>query len=100
MAWRDDFEAFWRAYPRKVGKLAAERAYGKARKLATAEELLAGVARYRKPSYADWCHPTTWLNQGRWLDEPGTAAPAPWVCSHTPHCAGRNACRVLVSLGR
>lgn len=65
------FEAFWKAYPRHVGKLAAIKAYAKARRLASAADILAGVERYKrlKPAYADFCHPATWLNQGRWLDE-------------------------------
>lgn len=31
-----------------------------------------GVRRYltSKPAYADWAHPETWLNKGRWMDEP------------------------------
>lgn len=66
-----EFDTFWQAYPRKVGKLAALEKYRTARKMATAEEILAGVARYKqnKPGYADWCHAKTWLSQGRWLDE-------------------------------
>lgn len=65
------FDAFWSAYPRKVGKLAAMKAYQRARTVATAEEILAGVALYlqHKPDYADWCHPTTFLTQGRWMDD-------------------------------
>lgn len=68
------FAAFWAAYPRKVGKIAAEKAYRKALKLAGHDELMDGVARYlkSKPPYADWCHPATWLNQGRWMDESAT----------------------------
>mgnify|MGYP001616411375 CR=1 FL=1 len=81
----DDFTEFWAIYPRKVGKLAAEKAYAKARQVASQEELLAGVERYKrnKPGYADWCHPRTWLVQGRWLDE---YAPAeqPKVASRRP----------------
>lgn len=51
------------------------KAYDKARKLATDAEILAGVEQYKKskPAYADYCHPATWLNQGRWMDEPDTA---------------------------
>jgi hypothetical protein len=66
-----DFEDFWLAYPRKVGKLDAMKAYGRARTLATQDELLAGVQQYllHKPEYADWCHPATWLNKGRWMDD-------------------------------
>lgn len=73
-----DFEVFWQAYPRKVGKLAAMKAYAKARKIATAAELLTGIERYKrlKPAYADYCHPATWLNQGRWMDEPDTVEQA------------------------
>jgi hypothetical protein len=67
-----DFQAFWQSYPRKVGKLAAEKAYEKARKRGvTQQQLLDGIAAYvqHKPAYADFCHPATWLNQGRWDDE-------------------------------
>jgi len=66
------FEAFWKTFPRHVGKLAALKAYTKARTIATAEEILDGVERYKrtKPPYADWCFPATFLNQGRWMDEP------------------------------
>lgn len=66
-----DFDEFWAVYPRKVGKFAAAKAYVRARKHASQEQILAGVDRYlrNRPGYADWCHPTTWLNQGRWLDE-------------------------------
>lgn len=65
------FDLFWHNFPRKVGKLAAIRSWGKAIKLAKPEEILSAVERYKKgkPAYADWCHPATWLNQGRWMDE-------------------------------
>ena len=68
------FDEFWAAYPRKVGKIAAEKAYRKAVKLASHDEIMDGVRRYlkAKPAYADWCHPATWLCQGRWMDEPDT----------------------------
>lgn len=73
----NDFDQFWAAYPRKVGKLDAMKAYAKARTVATAEEILAGVEQYKrnKPEYADWCHPSTFLNQGRWMDEPDAPTP-------------------------
>lgn len=68
---RVDFDEFWDRYPLKVGKLAAEKEYMKARRLASREKLLDGVTRYRetKPDDWPWCHPKTWLSQGRWLDE-------------------------------
>lgn len=72
MAFEADFETFWRAYPRRIGKLAASKAYVKARRAGvTQQQLLDGIAKYvkGKPPYADFCHPSTWLNQGRWEDE-------------------------------
>ena len=67
-----DFDHFWSAYPRKCGKLAALKAYYKALKTASHADIMTGLRHYltSKPSYADWAHPTTWLNQGRWMDEP------------------------------
>lgn len=96
-----EFETFWRAFPRRTAKLAALKAYRKARQMASAEHILEGVAQYRrrKPSYADWCHPTTFLNQGRWMDEPDRGREE-WVCPHVPHCLGRHACEVLQVCGR
>ena len=66
------FDEFWALYPRRCGKLKAEPAYRKALKLASHEDIMNGVRRNleSKPVYADWAHPTTWLNAGRWMDEP------------------------------
>lgn len=69
------FDDFWKAYPRKVGKLSAEKAFKKARSNgAKVPDIMDGLRLYlkTKPAYADWCHPATWLNQGRWMDEPDT----------------------------
>ncbi|QKY78996.1 hypothetical protein Jinkies_48 [Arthrobacter phage Jinkies] len=66
------FEAFWDAYPRKVGKKAASSAFDKARKAASLQTICEGAARYRDdPNREDafTAHPTTWLNEGRWDDE-------------------------------
>jgi hypothetical protein len=79
-----------------VGKLAAKQAYQKARHLATSEELLAGVEAYKyaKPGYADWCHPATWLRQGRWMDEPDAKPTTRYqrTCPHVPTCRTTGAC--------
>jgi hypothetical protein len=99
-----DFEQWWQAFPRKVGKLAAQREYERARKRASAEVLLLGIVRYlqAKPEYADYCHPKTFLSQGRWLDE----APAngnghtPWRCPHVVACGNPAACANATLLGR
>jgi hypothetical protein len=72
-----DFEAFWLQYPRRVSKGAARKAYDKARKSATAEELELGAMRYaavrtsEDPKYTR--HAATWLNNQGWLDEPEPA---------------------------
>lgn len=70
---QDGFQEFWNSYPRRIGKIAAQKAYAKAVTThgATLPELLEGIRRYiaGKPAYADYAHPTTWLNQGRWMDQ-------------------------------
>ena len=67
------FDDFWSVYPRKVGKRDAERAYARALKVATSEEILEGAKRYAKdPNRVGefTAHPATWLNRGSWGDEP------------------------------
>lgn len=90
MSVNDDraFTQFWAAFPRKVGKLAALEQFRKALGLATVDEILAGVERYKasKPPYADWCHPKTWLSQGRWLDEPDSEPVKADIRGHVPPC--------------
>lgn len=72
-----EFIEWWITYPEKIGKGQARKAYFKARRKASREDLLAGVVRYKshKPSDRSWAHPATWLNGERWLDAP-SAAPA------------------------
>lgn len=66
-----DFDEWWAGTWLKVGKLAAEKEYYRARRMASRETLLAGRDRYiaTKPRETAWCHPVTWFRQGRWLDE-------------------------------
>lgn len=67
------FAEFWMAYPRKVGKGAAERAWATARKLADPQSILAAVRSYGWPTDAQFIpHAATWLNQKRWTDEAPT----------------------------
>lgn len=74
----EQFETFWRAYPRRVGKGAARKAFERAARLTTLERMLEAVALYQrcKPAYQDFCHPSTWLNQERWDDEWSAPSPA------------------------
>lgn len=70
------FEEFWKAYPRKVGKDAAQKAFAKRKpdEKLTAEMLVALASqcqgeRWTKDGGQFIPHPATWLNEGRWKDE-------------------------------
>lgn len=69
------FEEFYEIFPRHVGRDPAEKAWAKL----SPEERTAAIAAIREqitwPTFTDVPpdkipHPTTWLNQGRWKDEP------------------------------
>jgi hypothetical protein len=70
----DHFDVFWKSYPRKVGKAAAEKVFVK---LKTTDVKLTSIltALENQKSSKQWQdkqfipHPTTWLNQQRWTDE-------------------------------
>lgn len=64
-----EFDEWWRNYPRRVGKGAAEVAYLKARKIASAGELIAALDRKWATDEKYIPHPATWLNKKQWLDE-------------------------------
>ena len=68
------FEEWWERWPHKIGKLAAEKAFEKVRKRGDVafDRLVRGIDDYvrTKPPDRNWCNPATWLNQGRWDDEP------------------------------
>ena len=64
------FDDFWRVYPRRKDKLDAQRAWAKALKIATAEEIIEGAKRYAKTAEAPFIKlPATFLNKGSWMDE-------------------------------
>lgn len=63
------FPEWWAAYPRKVARAAAARAYRSARKRATEDVLLDAVRRKAWPDDERFVpHAATWLNGDRWLD--------------------------------
>jgi hypothetical protein len=67
-----EFDVWYREYPIKRSRGAAERAFAAARRLASLDTLLAGVRRYvetKRPD-RDWKYPASWLNGKCWLDEP------------------------------
>ena len=75
------FDVFWKAYPKKVNKAAARRAFAKV--TVSLETLTRAVAKQKLS--AQWQsdggryipYPATWLNQRRWEDElpPDTKVP-------------------------
>jgi hypothetical protein len=76
------FESFWTQYPRKVAKLAAQKAFAQAVKKGVApEDIIRGAMRYAAERVGQdhkyTKHPATWLNGGCWADEPGSPARQP-----------------------
>ncbi|MDX1117045.1 hypothetical protein GOL29_03215 [Sinorhizobium medicae] len=71
MTKEEQFEAFWRGYPRRVAKGAARKAFDKAIKKTTLESMLKAITEYvaKKPEKIDFKHPATWLNGECWDDE-------------------------------
>lgn len=70
------FMVFWKAYPRKVGKEAAKKAFLKLKVTdSKLESMLAAIEiqkhsnQWRRDGGQYIPHPATWLNQGRWEDE-------------------------------
>ena len=71
------FEVFWKAYPKKVGKQDAKKAFERAMKknhlsvetLVTAIESQKHSEQWSRENGRFIPNPSTWLNQGRWEDE-------------------------------
>lgn len=71
------FEKFWTEYPKKVGKQAAYKAWSRLKPnkeltqaILTAVESQKGADTWQKENGRFIPNPATWLNQGRWEDEP------------------------------
>ncbi len=78
-----NFERFWQAYPRKVGKDAARRVFTRLApdndltdRMVAAVEQHCTSEQWQKDGGQFIPHPRTWLNHGRWKDE-GVALAAP-----------------------
>ncbi|MET9262358.1 hypothetical protein [Amycolatopsis sp. NPDC004079] len=74
------FQEFYAAYPKHVGRKAAESAWQRAlRSGGEPDAMIAGAKRYAEeragenPQYTK--HPATWLNQGCWEDDPSPPRP-------------------------
>ena len=85
----DRFEAFWSAYPKRVGRGAAEKSFKKV-KVGDFEALMASLASHKRSP--EWLkedgqfipHPATWLNQKRWLDD--VSGPHLSLVTNSPTC--------------
>lgn len=67
------FQAFWERYPKKEGRDKAEESWLKKAKKVPIEVILQGLEKWeRSQKWADGFipMPATWLNQGRWKDDP------------------------------
>lgn len=94
------FQSFWSAYPKKVGKEAARKIWAR---LKPSQELLDRMLRaineqcqsdqWQKDQGQFVPHPATWLNQGRWDDEPTLIGEdvviPPAIHENRPHAAGK-----------
>lgn len=71
------FAEFYAAYPRKVARPEAAKAFGKAAARASHETIMSGLERAkaawarRRTELEHIPHPSTWLNQDRWKDDEG-----------------------------
>jgi len=107
----DGFSAFWKSYPKKVGKGAAVKAWVKQGlstnqfvqgRIAVALEWQSKQRSWREDDGKFVPHPSTYLNRWQWEDEP----PAPQQvsysmdCPHEPSCSGRNECHVKQQIQR
>ena len=83
---RQDFDRFWEAYPRKVGKEAARKAFERVEVpvgvLVDAISVQRKSAQWQKEGGRYIPNPANWLNQRRWEDQPpgpGRLPPLPGV---------------------
>lgn len=85
----NDFQKFWEAYPKKIGKIKAEEAWRKRNgQRPPLEAVLSKIAelknsdQWKKDNGQYIPHPATWLNRGGWSDEVKTdvrsCAPPTW----------------------
>ena len=66
-----EFEEWWDIYPKKVAKTAAFKSYKDALNKISHMELITSLTQHDclKADHQFCPHPTTWLNQERWLDQ-------------------------------
>ncbi len=80
------FELFWEAFPNKVAKGKAREAFAKAETKVPGQQIVDACKAYLWPSDSQFIpHPSSWLNQERWLDKPAK----PTVTHSTPSKDGK-----------
>lgn len=85
------FDEFWKAYPKKIGKDAAKKAFEKRKPDQTMLDTMLNAIHFQRSSDA-WQrdggqyipNPATWLNQGRWQDEVTNFKPVDLIHQTTP----------------
>jgi hypothetical protein len=78
----EEFEQFWQAFPRKIGKKAALQSWVKAKDKPPVADIIQSIEKAKKS--VQWTkengqfipHPSTWLNQGRWADQMAVSKPS------------------------
>ena len=71
-----DFQAFWKAYPRKVGIKSAFKEWKKAKDKPPLDDILEAIELQKKSTLwqkdeGEWIvHPERWLKRGQWADKP------------------------------
>lgn len=78
-----EFDHWYSKYPKKEAKEAARKAFTKARRTASVDSLESGLARYveavKGKDRQFIALPATWLNAGRWDDEPTQQPKSAWT---------------------
>ena len=89
----DGFVRFWTAYPRKIAKADAAKAWGKLRPNAELQHVIVAAIEAQR-TWPTWPkdskyvpYPATWLNKRRWEDPPAEPAPS---SATAPAPTGRN----------
>lgn len=86
----EDFDTFWKAYPRKIEKKSAQIALAKALKSASLESVLKGIENLNSQIKRDQTtekfipYPASWLNGERWNDESISTQPEAIIPTKIP----------------
>jgi hypothetical protein len=104
-----NFARFWAAYPKRVAKLDARKAWAQvAPEAETVDRMIEALEwQARQPAWTKdggefVPYPARWLRAQRWTDEPPQARRSEtraWICPHLEHCAHQAMCESKRLLG-